>query len=205
MVWERELRVLEEAIRRVNVEYDAFLYGTAPRPPFESRKHVEQMIRKLYSSSIDVAAERYRFATLQERYSALCERWERLQQEKEAGRRPGLYGHFSAGGAGPARGGGTAGQPPPNAAGLPSVESSREESADRRLFEEYVAAKKARGENVDAYVYERFAENLEKERARLLERSGGAGVVFEVAERDGKVKLVARRAEGGTPAPERKR
>ena len=33
VAWERELEVLEEAIRRVNAEYDAFLYGTASRPP----------------------------------------------------------------------------------------------------------------------------------------------------------------------------
>jgi len=41
--WERELRVLNEAIRRLNAEYDAFLFGSVPKPPIESRRRVEEI------------------------------------------------------------------------------------------------------------------------------------------------------------------
>jgi hypothetical protein len=52
------------------------------------------MFRRLNALESMPSAERYRFSTLQGRYALLIDRWERLQGEKEAGRRPGLYGHF---------------------------------------------------------------------------------------------------------------
>ncbi len=92
--FERDLRILEEALRRLNSEYDAFLYGSAAKPPVQNRKAVEEMFRRLNALESMASAERYRFSTLQGRYAILTDRWDRLQGEKEAGRRPGLYGHF---------------------------------------------------------------------------------------------------------------
>ena len=197
MTWERDLQALERAIAAVTVEYDAFLYGTGARPPVESRRNVERMLRSLGAQEAESAADRYRFSTLQGRWNALCERWERLQAEKEAGRRPGIYGHFR-----PA--------PPedqripslrkgsheePNAAGAPSVREEGTPAPDRErdLYEKFVAAKVARGEAASGYDFDRFADSLRKETEKLRERFGGAEVEFDVAERDGKVKLVARR------------
>ena len=34
--WERELHVFDQAIRRLNAEYDTFLYGSLTRPPVEA-------------------------------------------------------------------------------------------------------------------------------------------------------------------------
>lgn len=204
MAWERELEVLDEAIRRVNAEYDAFLYGTASRPPVDSRKRVEEMIRRLSVVTFDAAADRYRFATLQGRYTALTERWERLQGEKESGRRPGLYGHFVPGGmAGASAGTSRTSRPAadPDAGASRSVEvSNAVVRADRQLFEKYLSARRARGENVDGYAFEKFAEGLDRERSRLKERLGTGEVVFEVAEREGKIKLIAKRADGSAGA-----
>ena len=204
MPWERELDVLEEAIRRLGAEFDAFLYGGATRPPGESRKHVEQMIRRLSVVNFDVASERYRFNTLQGRYTTQTERWERLQGEKEAGRRPGLYGHFAPiserSPAAPSKH-----ASPPNAAPSSPVEKREGVSADQRLFETYLAARRARGEDVNGYGFDQFAEGLARERSRLKEKLGTDDVVFEVAEREGRVKLIAKRpAPAGSPAGPKK-
>ncbi|HTO77421.1 MAG TPA: MXAN_5187 C-terminal domain-containing protein [Thermoanaerobaculia bacterium] len=205
MPFEREFQVLEEAIRRLTAEYDAFLYGGATRPPVVSRKHVDQMIRKLSTEPLDAAADRYRLSTLQGRYTAMLERWDRLQAEKESGRRPGLYGHFGTG-AGSARAS-SAGNPAPaskapNAPPPGSVEGAETRaSGERGLFQKYLDARKARGESVEGYEFDHFAANLAQERARLKEKLGTDDVVFDVAERDGKVKLVARRAaKAGGPS-----
>jgi hypothetical protein len=197
MSFERELRVFEEALRRLNAEYDGFLYGSGARPPVQTRRHVEEMVRRLNASENMSAAERYRFGTLQGRFSALTERWDRLQEEKEAGRRPGLYGHFRE--SGPA---GPAGRPaPPNAAAPASVQEERRGpragESEQDLFERYVAAKKARGEDVSGYRLEGFVEGLERERRKARERLGDGEIVFEVAERDGRVRLVARKKPRG--------
>jgi len=194
MPWDGDLQALERAIVAVNAEYDAFLYGSGAKPPLESRKKVERMVRSLSAQDPESAADRYRFSTLQGRWNSLCERWERLQSEKEAGRRPGLYGHFRPA---PPPGDAAAPGPHPNAAPSGSVGGRGNDSlpadARRRLFEKYVAARLAQGSSGAGLDFERFSESLEREAERVRARFGGADVEFEVAERDGRVKLVAKR------------
>ena len=57
--WDRELHVLDQALRRLSAEYDAFLYGSLKKPPIETRKHVEEMVRRLNASESMSSAERY--------------------------------------------------------------------------------------------------------------------------------------------------
>ncbi|HLN80418.1 MAG TPA: MXAN_5187 C-terminal domain-containing protein [Thermoanaerobaculia bacterium] len=187
MTWDRELRVLGEAIRRLNAEYDAFLFGSVTRPPVQSRRHVEEMFRRLTQSPSESAADRYQLSTLQGRFSTLCERWERLQAEKEAGRRPGIPAGFSTPGPGSS----------PNAGKPGSVEANREDGSprDRQLFERYVAARGRLGEEVSGFRLEQFLARLAEERGRLRERLGVAEIDFDVVERDGRVKLVAKPKE----------
>ncbi len=194
--WERELQVLDQALRRLSAECDAFLYGSTAKPPTESRRHVEEMFRRLNDSESMTAAERYRFSTLQGRFQALNERWDRLLAEKESGRRPGLYGHFRG-----AAAAGVASPPGPNAGRAASVqEEPRAAPADldRDLFERYVSAKKARGEDVSGYRLDGFLEGLERERRKVRERMGTGEIVFEVAERDGRVRLIAKKKPRGS-------
>lgn len=191
MPWEQDLAQLERAIAALSAEYDAFLYGSTTKPPDASRKHVERMVRKLAGQEPETSADRFRFSTIQGHWSMLLDRWERLSAEKEAGRRPGLYGHFR-----PSRGAGEAPRSPvPNVPAPASVEGGREPAPDprRALFEKYLSAKKARGEPAEGFDFERFADSLEREKNRLRERFGTVEVEFDVAERDGRVKLVARK------------
>ena len=142
------------------------------------------------------AAERYRFSTLQGRYAILNERWDRLQGEKESGRRPGLYGHF--GEAPPPR---AAFSPDPNAGRAGSVNEERgavSGESERELFDRYVAAKRAKGEDVSGYRLEGFLEGLERERRKVRDRLGEGDIVFDVAERDGRVRLVAKKKPKGS-------
>jgi hypothetical protein len=189
--WERELKVLNEAIRRLNAEYDAFLYGSSTRPPMDSRRHVEEMFRRLSAAPPDAASERYLFSALQNRYSTLCERWSRLQAEKESGRRPGVHGGFAA----PISGERAAEKPaPPNAPAAGSVTEERGggESVDRELFDRYIAARRGRGDDVAGLGFEAFRARLQQEAQKLKQRTGATEVEFEVTERDGRVKVVGR-------------
>ena len=192
MPWERELEVLESSIRSLNAQYDAFLYGSSSKPPVEIRRRVNAMIRRLAGQEADTAADRFRFSTLQGRYNTLCERWDRLQSEKEAGKRPGVYGHFMPSGVAPA----FSRLEPPNARPAASVEPEGETTAaaapDRVLYQKYIEAKKKLGEDVAGYDFARFAESLESQREKLRGRFGSAEIEFDVAERDGKIRLVAR-------------
>ena len=168
-------------LRRLSAEYDGFLYGSLPKPPVQTRRHVEEMVRRLNATEDMSAAERYRFGALQGRFSALCDRWEKLQGEKEAGRRPGLYGHFRE------AGGGSPGQsaPPPNARPATSVQEERR------------AASPEPDRDVSGYRLEGFVEGLERERRKVRERLGEGEILFDVTERDGRVRLVAKKKPRG--------
>jgi hypothetical protein len=208
MGFERELNDLERAIERLNAEYGAFLYGGAVKAPAESRRQVEAMLRRLGVVEMDEAAERYKLATLQGHFSTLAERWERQQAEKEEGRRPGFYAAFSGAAVRPTGTGqrfteaGAKHRPNETPAGSVQTAGSAAVSAGkgRDLFERYVGAKKALGEDVSAYEYGEFVKNLEREREKVRERIGTDEFDLEVKDSDGRVRLVARRRK---PAGER--
>jgi hypothetical protein len=210
MPWDDEFARLEKAIGQLTAGYDAFLYGTAGKPPVDIRRQVDATFRRLDAADPETAADGFRLSTLQTRYTALCERWDRLQAEKEAGKRPGVYARFTdyairpADAAGPSA---TDSTVPLNAPGSASVEPSggmlpgRQPAApaEKDLFERYVGAKRARGEDVSGYDLERFVETLERERQKIRERVGEVEIEFDVRERDGRVRLVARRKGAPTP------
>ncbi|HYV41402.1 MAG TPA: MXAN_5187 C-terminal domain-containing protein [Thermoanaerobaculia bacterium] len=191
MPWDRELQRLEDALRNLNAQYDSFLYGSSPKPPVEVRRRIGLEIRRLSNTEAESPAERYRFSTLQGRYNAFCERWDRLQSEKEAGRRPGIHGHFIRLGSGAA-------ENPPVRANDRAPVSVREKDTrpgpdrERDLFERYIEARKARGEDVTSLEFPRFAERLAREREKLKSQFGAAEIEFDVAERDGRIRLIAR-------------
>lgn len=198
MGFERELVELERAIARLNAEYGAFLYGAAGKAPLESRRQVEAMLRRLGTVEIDDAAERYKLATLQGHFSTQSERWERQQAEKEDGRRPGFYSAFSGTAARPT----ATVRPHPNETKAASVQSGGTavsaapavaDGQGRDLFERYLGAKRALGEDVSAYKYGDFVDNLERERRRIKERIGTDDFDLDVKDSDGRVRLVARR------------
>jgi hypothetical protein len=201
MGWDSELQGLENSLRNLNAQYDAFLYGSSHKPPVEIRRRIGQQFRQLSTTEPESSAQRFRFQALQVRYNALCERWDRLQTEKEAGHRPGIYSHFvRLGSSEPER-------PParPNARAAASVEKVEEvverktarpgQDPERDLFRRYVEARRSRGEDVTDLRFDLFAEKLAAQRESLKAHFGGAEIVFDVAERDGKIRLVARPKE----------
>ena len=201
MGWDSELQGLENSLRNLNAQYDAFLYGSSHKPPVELRRRVGQQIRRLSTTEPETSAQRFRFQALQVRYNACCERWDRLQTEKEAGRRPGIYSHFvRLGGSGTERPAARS-----NARAAASVEKVEEvvereaarpgQDPERDLFRRYVEARRAGGEDVAGLRFDRFAEKLAEQRESLKAHFGNAEIVFDVAERDGKIRLVAKPKE----------
>jgi hypothetical protein len=182
MSLEKEFDAFEEAFRKLSREYDVFLYGSSHgKMPVDARKRLEDTLRALTARKMDAAADRYRLNSITGRFNAERERWERAVRDKEEGR-----GRF-------ARAGGVAGTAP-NAPAASSVKPSSAADADRELYERYAAARSARGEKSPGY--DAFRAQLAKEREKLQEKTGRAGWDFEIAETDGRVRIVARPGKG---------
>ena len=181
MSLEKEFDAFEEAFRKLSREYDVFLYGSSHgKMPVDARKRLEETLRALTARKMDAAADRYRLNTITGRFNAERERWERAIRDKEEGR-----GRFARG---------AASAPGPNAPGPSSVKPSSAADADRDLYERYAAARSARGEKSPGY--DAFRAQLSKEREKLQEKTGRAGWDFDIAETDGRVRIVARPGKG---------
>ena len=73
----RELAVLESELKRLEAEYNMFFGGRLPRPPWETRSRVEGLVKRLDRTQISNYGERFRFGTLQSRFSTYVELWDR--------------------------------------------------------------------------------------------------------------------------------
>jgi hypothetical protein len=184
MSLEKEFSAFEEAITRVGREYDVFLYGTHGRLPAEGRRRLQEMARALSTQKIDSPADRYRLNTVLGRYNSQLEHWERAVRDKEEGR--GRFGR----GAPPA--------PPPNARPSSSVHPEAARTPDEALFARFVEARREIGEDVSKLSFEKFRNQLAKEREALAARTGKTGWEFEVAGDGGRVRLIARPSKGKT-------
>ncbi len=184
----RDLQTLAAEMRKLEIEYTQFFSGRLPRPPWETRTRVEQIIKKWDRTRINSATDRFRFSTLQSRYSSFADLWDRGQRAREEGR-PGPFAHQRA----------PAAPAPEEPAGdtvlhVTSFSDPRKEMDKLHgLYESLMDARRDAGESV--VPFHKFA-NLVKEQVNQLRSSGNPEVAFRVAVKDGQVSLTARGLKG---------
>ena len=88
---DRDLKMLEAELRRLEAEYNMYFAGRLPRPPVETRRRVAGLVRQLDRQRLSNYAERFRFTTLQSRFQTFSDLWDRGLRAKEEGR-PGPMG-----------------------------------------------------------------------------------------------------------------
>ena len=221
---ERELNDLERGITSLRIEYERFFGGELKRPPVQTRRALEETLRRLGNSDVEKAAERFRLQSLQSRYNSFVELWEKRLQAREEGRtgpvrRLAPVPQTTA----PAQKGGVktpkplatpdvaalvaeaeaaatrnapVSTPRPDAPAAPSVKpKSRVDFTP--LFQRYVAARQALGEDVSRLKYEKFEESVRRQADDIRRKTGSSKLVFEIQTTDGKVRLIGRPATPG--------
>src|SRR3954453_11493213 len=93
----RELDRLEGGLKKLESEYNMFFAGRLARPPWETRSRVEGLVKQFDRAFKGNYADRFRFSTLQSRFSTFIDLWDRGLRAKEEGR-PGPFAR-----SGPAR------------------------------------------------------------------------------------------------------
>jgi hypothetical protein len=186
---QRDLQTLAAELKRLEAEYNGFFAGRLPRPPWETRGRVEAIIKRWDRGLIDTSVDRFRFQTLQARFAAFVDLWDRGQRAREEGR----PGPFAA--------------PPPKAA--PKKKDTgpdakvlhvtafrdpmREMDKLHSLYDSLMDARREAGD--DVVPFHRFAA-LVKDQVGKLRESGSPEVAFRVAVKDGKVNLTVRGLKG---------
>jgi hypothetical protein len=186
---ERELGRLESDLRRLEAEYNMFFAGRLPRPPWETRSRVEAMMKRLDRAGIQNYGERFRFQTLQARFAAFADLWDRgLRARDEGGGRPGRFGIQKTAQAG------RADAPAARIVHVASFTNPMEEMD--KLHDLYDSLSEARRETgADNVPFHRFAE-LVKTQVQKMQESGSGEVAFRVSVVDGKVNFTARALRG---------
>jgi hypothetical protein len=186
---QRELQVLESDLRKLEGEYNMYFSGRLPRPPWETRTRVEGLIKKLDRSGIQNYGDRFRFSTLQSRFSAFIDLWDRGLRAREEGR-PGPFAQ----------------RPPAEAKKAPAkaedkvlfVASFKDPLKEMdKLHDLYDSLREAREQRGEQNIpFHKFTE-LVKLQVSKLKKDGVPEVAFRVSVKDGKLNFTARGLKGG--------
>ena len=179
----RELTALEGDLKRLESEYNMYFAGRLKRPPWETRARVEATVKRLDRTSINNYGARFRFTTLQTRFSRFVDLWDRALRAREEGRQgPLMHPRHSE----PPK-------PDPLEDQIVKVETFHDPSAEdekvRALYDSFIKARQAAGQ--ERVAYDKFA-TLVSTQVKALKNKGGTDVAFRVAIKDGKVALTAR-------------
>jgi hypothetical protein len=182
---DRDLQRLEAELKKLEAEYNMFFSGRLPKPPVESRSRVEALVKQYDRNAIQNYGDKFRFSTLQFRFAALADLWDRAMRAREEGR-AGPFAHIQA-----------EQQPKHPEDRILHVASFHDPIGEgdklRELYDSLAEARREAGE--PAIPFHKFAELVATQVARL--RTGAdAPVAFRVAVKSGKVTFTARALTG---------
>jgi hypothetical protein len=183
----RELTALEGDLKRLETEYNMYFAGRLKRPPWETRARVEATVKRLDRTAVNNYGVRFRFTTLQTRFSRFIDLWDRALRAREEGR-PGPLMHPRQ-----------TEPPKPDRLddGVVKVETFHDPAAEaekvRALYDSFVKARQQAGQ--ERVAFDKFA-TLVSTQVRALKEKGGSDVAFRVSIKDGKVALTARALRG---------
>jgi len=184
---ERDLQQLEVNLKRLEAEYNMFFSGRLPKPPWETRKLVADMVTKYDRGYIANYGDRFRFTTLQSRFAAFVDLWDRALGAKEEGRSSPLVHQRKDLPERPKK--------PEDrivlVASFKNVQKEQEKLHD--LYDSLLEARKEVGQ--EGIPFHKFAE-IVKGQVKKLRDDGNAEVAFRVAVKDGKVAFTARAMKG---------
>lgn len=74
---EQEMARLDEAIRKLKIDFDIYFAGAAKRPPLEARARLEANIKRLTDKRGLTFGQRYQLNSLVARFTSYRELWRR--------------------------------------------------------------------------------------------------------------------------------
>lgn len=181
MTVDEELSRLEEYIRRLKIEYEAYFSGGKPRPPSDTVFRVEQVIKNFSSDAGRLnVSQRFRFNNLSQRYAVHNDRWRKRLRHREEGRevaprRQPAEANFSA--------------------QIVCCDPDREQAQVDKLLDALVNAKQRVGERTDDLDPARFQKFVREKTRQLKQELGCDRVQFSVIIKGGRVRLTAVKAD----------
>jgi hypothetical protein len=185
--FEKDLLRLEADLKQLEAEYNMFFAGRLPKPPWDTRSRVEKTVKQFDRAYIQNTGDRFRFHTLQSRFQAFVDLWDRGLRAREEGR-PGPFAQLGSKKEPEKKG------PEDRIVHVAAFRDPlREQDKLADLYDSLTEARKEMGQ--EQIPYHKFAE-LVKGQVKKLRETGSPEVAFRVAVKNGKVNLTARALKG---------
>lgn len=180
---DEDMQLLEAKLKVLKFQYEQYFMGNRPREPQVERAEVQKIVAYWSNLAIRNTASRFKFNTLCQRFFTFRRQWDETMRKIEAG----TYAphNFKA----KLRAGHRPSQPAEEP--LSFVDSRVDD-----LFDAYVEARKACGENVKGLTRQKLDSLIEKQEKAIRSRFDCDGVKFRVVVEDGKTKLKAQPMKG---------
>ncbi|HSS22445.1 MAG TPA: MXAN_5187 C-terminal domain-containing protein [Pyrinomonadaceae bacterium] len=178
-----QLSRLEENIRRLKVEFDMFFNGASKKPPYDTKAHVDTIIKRIGDDRTLTFAQRYRYNTLGSRYNSFRDLWRRTMKGREEGRDAVATARVTA--------------KEQAVAGFKKTDfvcedPHRDVELIRSIYGALVEAKKMCGEPIEDFAFPRFHRLIASQADGLKERLGCDRVSFCIDVEGGHVSFKAR-------------
>jgi len=181
---DEELSKLEDSIRRLKIEFEAYFNGGKPRPPNDLLYGVEQAFKRYSNDPSKLSfAQRFRLNQLLQRYAVHNELWRKKLRNKEEGRTTFPRGHSreEASRESPTR--------------VVCSDPDHEQGQVDQLLKALIKAKHRVGESTKEIDPAKFQKFLSDKTSQIKQKLGCDKVQYSVAVEDGKVKFTAVKAD----------
>lgn len=181
MTVDEELSRLEDNIRRLKIEYEAYFNGGIPRPPNDTLYRVEQVIKRYSGNAARLnVSQRFRFNQLWQRYSVYSDLWRKRLRSREEGREFGMRRRATES---------------HSATRVVCRDPDREQAKVDQLLQALVNAKQRAGERTDDIDPARFQRFVREKTRQLKQELGCDSVQFSVTVKEGRVRFTAVKAD----------
>jgi len=182
---DQELTRLEADLKQLEAEYNMYFSGRLPKPPWETRSRVAESVKKFDRMYIQNTGDRFRFSTIQARYTTFIDLWDKGLRAREEGR-PGPFAQKPKE---------VVRKKPDDKVLLVASFKDPVREIDKltELYDSLSEARREAGE--DSVPFHKFAE-IVKGQVQKLREAGNSEVAFRVAVKDGKVAFTARPLKG---------
>lgn len=195
---DEEISQLEEAVRKLKIEYDVYFGGGSKRPPTDLEWRVQSLLKKYSDAQRLNFGQRFRFNTIQQRYALFSDLWRQKAKIKEEGyRRPqdallSIAGmrHEQEVAAAKALHGEDAESKPERFSTVCS-DVNADQANVQALYQAMVEARKKAGDN-NAASFDSFKNFVQKKTEQLRKEYGCHSVEYSVEMENGQVRLKAK-------------
>lgn len=185
MSYQREIDLLDRAIRDLKIDFERFFSGALPIPPEALRTNVQSQLRRLRNANLKSAVDIFRLSSLEARFNTYNELFNRRLREYEEGR------------------GTAAGAAPPARRHDPQKGVLLGDRIDPDAVEAlYGGLARGSGHN-PRFDLDSFRQYLEQQVAAIRKKTGCDQVQFRLANEGDKMKLKAKPVGGGEPQPKK--